>query len=102
LLIDVLTDPSGRTVTWSYDAQHTTLGHPTATIAGRAAIRRTAPAEPECARHGGTRELITEVSGTSGARNVRELILDACIGGPNDSPTQRELDAMLASLRGAP
>jgi hypothetical protein len=99
LVIDVLTDPSGRTVTWSYDAQHLALAPTTESVAGRAVVPRSGPAGPACSRGGGTREVVVEVSAASGPRNVRELVVDACLGPDGSSPAESELGAMLASLR---
>ena len=99
LQIDVLTTPSGRTVTWLFDAQHTALGYSTTTIAGRRVVRRSLPASRACAKHGGTREEIVALSTATAPRTIRELVVLACIRSNATSPSPSEINAMLISLR---
>lgn len=96
MVIDVLTAPSGRTVTWSFAAQPRPL-HGTRTMAGRSAVRLTSRPDAACLARGGTGQETIELSGTED-RGVLELVVEACLGPGAGGPSEHQLNAVLDSL----
>jgi len=98
LLLDILTTPSGATISWAFDAQPRSMSG-SATLDGRTTRRTTIPADADCIAHGGSRSEQIELSGPAPAQQrMRQLVITVCEGGQG-GPTAGQLDALLHSLQ---